>query len=162
MLKPQEVNDLFEQIADQKYDHPLVLPVVTLSRDPTVTIISTNKKPLTFDGKQMNRTKVPFSKDMTEDQKLDKIYNTDNLKVSSLNAIPIKLNYQLDIFTRRYDEGDEYLRNFIFQLINFPKMKIEVPYNKHKIEHVCTVRILPDVEDTSDVPQKLFKDQFTR
>ena len=162
ILKPQEVTDLFEQIADQKYDHPLVLPLVALSRDPTVSILSSNKKPMSFDGKMINKTTVKFDPKMTEDQKLEKIYNTPNLKASSLNAIPIKLSYQLDIFTRRYDEADEYLRNFIFQLINYPKMKIEVPYNKNKVEHVCTLRMLQDVEDTSDVPQKLFKDQFTR
>jgi len=162
ILKPQDVVDLFEQIADQKYDKPLQLPLVTLSREPTVSILSTNKKPLTFDGKRINHTTVEFEPGMTEEQKLDKIYDTPNLKAASLNAIPIQLNYQLDIFTRRYDEGDEYLRNFIFQLINYPKLKIEVPYNKNKVEHVCTIRILPNVEDTSQIPQKLFKDQFTR
>ena len=41
-------------------------------------------------------------------------------KSKSLQAIPIRLQYQIDIFTRYREEADEYLRNFVYNILNYP------------------------------------------
>lgn len=143
ILKPDQTTRLFQMRADQEKDGPIRLPIIALSRDSTVTISSTNKKPMSFDGKKIGKS-------------------IDEDKTVQLNAIPIQLSYQLDIYTKKYEEGDEYLRNFIFNIINYPVLKIEIPYNGVNIEHIANLRILEDVNDNSDIPEKLFPDQFTR
>lgn len=141
VLKPNEVSRLWQVRADQKNDEPLKLPLIAISRDPTLNVDVTTKRPLTCDG-------LVVAKDMQRSVKLD--------------AIPILINYQIDIYTRRYDEGDEYVRNFIFNFVNHPKMKILIPYNGSNIEHICYTRLNSSVTDNSDVSEKLFPDQFTR
>jgi hypothetical protein len=87
-----------------------------------------------------------------------------NIKSHSaqLNVIPIKLVYQLDIYTKTYEEGDEYLRNFLFKLINNPVIKIAIPYNGVEIEHIANIRVLDTVSDTSAISERIFSGQFTR
>ena len=79
-----------------------------------------------------------------------------------LNAIPMELSYQLDIYCKYFNEADEYLRNFLFNLINYPKISIEIPYNNTKIIHNSTIRVESPVTDTSDIPERLISGQFTR
>lgn len=141
ILKPDEVTRLFQTKADFKDDQPLSLPLIAISREPNVDILSTNKKPLSFQG-----------------LKLD----SNEKKVINLNAIPIKIGYQIDIYTRHYAEGDEYLRNFIFNLVNYPKLSVQIPYNNVDLEHNANIQIIPTVEDNSDIKERLFSDQFTR
>lgn len=141
VLKPNQVSRLWETRADEKNDEPLTLPLVAISRDPSVSLKVSTKRNLSCDGLKLDGTK---------------------LRTLQLNAIPIQISYNIDIYTQRYDEGDEYLRNFIFNIVNHPKMKISIPYNDVNIEHVCTLLLDNTVTDNSDVSEKLFADQFTR
>jgi hypothetical protein len=79
-----------------------------------------------------------------------------------LNAIPIKLQYQLDIYTKTAEAGDEYLRQFLFKLINNPAIKIIIPYNGINVEQIANIRVLNSVTDTSAISERLFPGQFTR
>ena len=45
---------------------------------------------------------------------LGKVFNADSKVSDHLNAVPITLKYQIDIYTRYQEEADEYVRNFIF------------------------------------------------
>ena len=138
---PDETRRLFQYQADINNDKPIQLPLIALRRGRDVDILSTNKKPLTFDGATLEA----------------------NSKQSGiLNGIPIAIKYQLDIYSRYYEEADEYIRNFIFNFINFPKLKIEIPYNDAKIEHVSNVRLEQTVVDNSDIAERLAPGQFTR
>ena len=141
VLKPNEVSRLWQVRADQKNDQPLTLPLIAISRQPSINIDITTKRSLTCDGVSIGKT------------------DTTALK---LDVIPIAISYQIDIYTQKYEEGDEYLRNFIFNFVNHPKMKVNLPYNGANIEHVCHVRLTSSVTDNSDVSEKLFPDQFTR
>jgi hypothetical protein len=66
------------------------------------------------------------------------------------------------IYTKTFIEGDEYLRNFIFNFVNHSRMAITIPYNNINFKHTANVRINSTVTDTSDIPQRLFPGQFTR
>lgn len=100
---PEETARLFQYRADIEDDNPIQLPLITLRRGRDVNILDTNKKPLVFDGLTLKATKE---------------------KSDQLNGIPIHLNYTIDIFTRYARECDEYVRNFIFNIIKFPKLQI--------------------------------------
>jgi hypothetical protein len=78
------------------------------------------------------------------------------------NVLPIKLNYQLDIYTKTAEECDEYLRNFLFKLINNPVIKVLIPYNNFNIEHIANIRVLNQISDTSSISERLFSGLFSR
>ena len=138
---PNETKRLFTMLADETNDANITLPIVALRRVPSTRILSTNKKPLTFDGYRKNN---------------------NGQKIDQLNAIPIHIEYQLDIYTRYYDEADDYMRNFVFNFINYPKLQIEIPYNSSNIVHTSNIRITDEITDNSDIPERLAPGQFTR
>ena len=141
VLKPDESKRLFELTANDGNDKPLVLPFIALSRSTDIELLSTTKSLKSFSGL--------------------KIGTNDTFSVQ-LNVIPIKPEYQLDIYTKTYEEGDEYLRNFLFKLINNPVIYIEIPYNDFNVKHIANIRVLSSVSDTSSISERLFSGQFTR
>lgn len=113
-------------------------------------IKNTSKQPLTYDG--FKRSGVLTKED---DGKISG-------KIEQLNAIPIELDYTIDIYTRFYEEAEEYVRNFVFNLINYPKMQIQIPYNSYNEIKNCNITLNSDVQDNSDIPERLAPGQFTR
>lgn len=136
-----ETQRVFEYKADTDEDKPISLPLITLRRLNPVTILNTQKRGLTYDGPRLASSKE-FS--------------------TQVNAIPIQIDYQIDIYTRYMDECDEYVRNFVFNIINYPKLSITIPYNGANIEHESNIRIKQEINDNSDIPERLIPGQFTR
>ena len=133
---------LFEVEADQKNDKPIQFPLIALRRSPGgFQITNLSKKPMSYDGVTL---------EATEEKSL------------TLNAIPIRLGYQLDIYTRNKIEAEEYARNFVFNIINYPKFNVIVPYMGKDFVHRATLHLSENVEDNSDIPQRLSMGQFTR
>lgn len=147
ILKPSETTRMLEIKADESRDR-ITLPQIQLSRSG-YTILNSRKKPMSFDG----ITVRAYDKD-------GNLVNPGS--AMKLNAIPIRLEYQLDIYTRGFDECDEYVRDFVFHLVNHPVYDITIPYNGMNLKHNFTMHLEDEVEDTSDIPQRLFPDQFTR
>lgn len=141
VLKPDEIQRLYQIEADETNDKPIKLPLVAISRDTTFDILQPTMVPMSFDGLMIE---------------------SDGLHTLELNAIPISLSYQLDIYTRRFDEGDALLREFIFKIINNPQIVIMLPYNNQKFKHVATLRLQSQVEDTSAISERIVPGQFTR
>lgn len=138
---PEETRRLFQYRADTSNDGPIQLPLITLRRGNDIQILSVNKKPLVFDGLTLNANKN---------------------QSDQLNGIPIHLSYQIDIFTRYFEEADEYTRNFIFNLIKFPKLEIVIPYNNSNIKHNANIKLEGTVTNNSDIQERLIAGQFTR
>jgi len=138
---PEDSTRFFQIRADQGNDKPLNLPLIAISRDSTIDLRYTQKKPMSFDGMMLDAT---FDKTL------------------QIDAIPITLNYQLDIYCRYAYEADEYMRNFVFNFINHPKIKVILPYNHIDYEHWSNIRLMSSIEDNSDIPQRLVGDQFVR
>ena len=141
ITSPDETKRLFSYIADVTDDSNIKLPLIALRRHHDIEIGNISKRPLTYDGKRVCIG--------TEANKL-------------LNAIPITLNYQIDIYTRYQEEADEYLRNFLFNLINYPKLTIEIPYNDLNFKYNSNIRLNTTVSDTSDIPERMVPGQFSR
>ena len=141
VLKPDESKRFFELTAEDNKDEKFKLPLLAVSRNNDIDIELTIKNPKSYDGL--------------------KIHQTEDTTVQ-FNVIPIRLQYQLDIYTKTLEENDEYVRNFLFKLINNPVIKIEIPYNDLHIEHIANIRVLSPVSDTSAISERLFSGQFTR
>ena len=143
VLKPDEVTRLFQIQADYNKDEPLTLPLIAISREPSITSSSGIwvKKPITFDGFMLEATEK---------------------STKQLNAIGIVIRYQIDIFTKEYAIGDEYFRNLLFNLINFPDLKVVIPYNNTDYESTAHIKVMSPANDNSDIPQRLFPGEFTR
>lgn len=139
VLGPSESKRLFELIADDNRDKPFKLPLIALSRSKDIELLSTVKGPKTYDGLKLLSTP------------------TETLQ---FNVIPIKLLYSLTIYTKKEEEVDEYVRNFLFKLINNPVLKVRIPYNNAEIEHIANIRVLSSISDTSDVNERIFPGQF--
>lgn len=141
IMGPEETNRFFQYKADMSNDKPLQLPLIAISRDRDISVELTGKRPLTHRGK---------------------VFNADDTQLDHLNAIPIKINYQIDIYTRYQEEADEYVRNFVFQLINYPKMELQIPYNHCTLSYISYVTLMSDISDNSDISERLIPGQFTR
>ena len=136
-----ESTRLFSSIIDQKNDKPIQLPLIALSRPGGYTLLRRYKHPRTHNGLRFIQTKD---------------------KGVQLNIIPIEIKYQLDIYARYLEEADEYARNIVFNIVNYPKLTIEIPYEGSKLVHDANIRLQSEVEDNSDIPERLVSGQFVR
>ena len=141
IVSPSDSRRLFETISDKTNDGPIKLPLISLKRPGGFTILNTGKRPLSFDGAT-----------------LDANYE----RASQLNGIPISIPYQLDVYARYQNEADEYIRNLVFNIINYPKLDIVIPYNNENYVHHSNIRLAGEVEDNSDIPERLISGQFVR
>lgn len=137
---PNEERRLIEVLADESKDNPIQLPLLSISRVGGYDILNSNKKRSTYDGM---------------------MYDSTLEKSVTLNAIPINISYQIDIMTRYLKEADAFMRNLIFNVINFPMLKVIIPYNGRNIEHNASIRIITDVMDNSSA-NRLNIGQFSR
>lgn len=141
VLKPNEVKRLFTLNAEDSGDKPLTLPCIALSRNNDLEIEANIKTPKSYAGLKLKQTEA---------------------ETLLLNAIPVRPQYQIDIYTKTAEEGDEYLRQYLFKLINNPVIKIVVPYNGVEVEQIANIRVMNTVSDTSEISERLFTGQFNR
>lgn len=140
VLSPDESTRLIQLHAEDSEDEPLQLPLIAISRNKDLEIESTIKQNKSFDGLIVDRPD----------------YRTS----IHLNVIPVKTTYQLDIYTKKRIEADEYVRQYLFKLINNPQIIIEIPYNNCIVKHTANLRVLNTVSDTSDISTHIFPGQF--
>lgn len=136
-----EIQQLIKTIADETNDTPIALPIISLTRSGGYDILNMNNKPMVYDGKMIAA-------------------NYD--KSISLNAIPISITYQIDVWTKYFKEADEYMRNLIFNIITYSKLNIEFDYNKQHIMHQSSLHLATGVLDTSSEAFRLTPGTFTR
>ena len=141
ILRPEESTRFFEMQLDEIKDTTLSLPLISISRDKDIEILNTQKQSKTFSGFYVDPKDVTFHQ---------------------LNVIPIMIGYQIDIYTQRLAEADEYVRNFVFNLINYPQLEIVLPYDNLSIHHVANIHLSSSISDNSDIKEHLFADQFVR
>jgi len=149
VYRPEEVSWMLQQKSDENNDKPIALPFLALSRETEINIENPNKNPLSYDGLAIR----------LYDDKGKEVHLKSAFK---LNAIPIRLSYQLDIYTKGLEEACEYVRELVFRLINNPKIQITIPYNGVNLQHKSSIQVYSQIEDNSDIPQRLYPGQFTR
>lgn len=141
VLSPEETNRLIQLNAEDTEDKPLKLPLIAISRNKDIEIESAIKQNKSFDGLIIGA-------------------DEDTATTLHLNVIPIKTTYQLDIYTKKRIEVEEYVRQYLFKLINNPQVIIDIPYNNYVVRHNANFRVLGTVSDTSDISTHVFPGQF--
>lgn len=162
VLHPDETRRLIELAAQDNNDQPLKLPLIALSRSNDLELLSTVKTLKSYDGIKLlpKDTQIDLShlKGEAYTKALEKIPHG----TYSFNVIPIKPIYQLDIYAKTAIECEEYLRNFLFKLINNPLLVVSIPYQGLELQHTANIRVLSNIADTSAISERLFSGQFTR
>lgn len=140
---PSETRRLYEIIADSSTDSEIKLPLIAISRNMGYEIIDsgTTRRPLSYDG-------------------VTRSYDPENNSVKIMNAIPIALTYQIDVYARYTEEADILMRNLIFNIVNFPAMSVEVPDANQS--HVARISIAsPNVTDNSNMAERFIEGNLT-
>lgn len=140
ILYPDQTSRFFNQTADEQKDK-ISLPLIAISRDRDIDI------------------QLPVSRYA---EKTGKIFSADRYKAGSLRHIPMTINYQIDIYTRYRQEADEYVRNFVYNIIDYPTLKITIPYYDTGLESTSFMELDSRIQDNSDIPERLVPGQFTR
>lgn len=146
VLSPDESSRLLQLMADDSKDKPFKLPVIALSRNKDIELVSAIKQNKSFDGFIIHKDEPTAT-------------------TIHMNVIPIKTTYQLDIYTKKRIEADEYVRQYLFKLINNPQIIVDIPYPYKEnciLRHTANLRILNTISDTSDIPTHIFAGQFYR
>ena len=76
--------------------------------------------------------------------------------ISVMRAIPIQMEYQLDVYTVDRLTNDEIYRELIFYFIKNPTLEVEIPYTVDN-KHVFNLDINPDITDNSDTVEHVNK-----
>lgn len=162
VLHPDETKKLFELTADDSKDKAFQLPLIALSRKDELELLSTVKSPRSYDGLKLIPADVKSDLSDLKGQVYKKALEKIPEGTYRYNVIPIRPEYQVDIYAKTAIDCEEYLRNFLFKLINNPMLKIEIPYNDQKLEHVAYIRVLSNIANTSNISERVFSGQFTR
>lgn len=140
VYSPGDSKHVKEVILDEGEDKNIVLPFIVINRDDGYTLNNYNKIPMTFSGKKLH---------------------ADDTKVITLNAIPITINYNIDVYTRYLDEVDAYVRELVFNIINYPKLEVIIPYMGINMKHYSNIRLSSyNVSDIS-ASERLASDDIT-
>ena len=140
VISPSDTQRLFKTIADENNDRPIQLPLVSLTRPGGFTIIEPVKQPLSYNGEVIVKENM----------------------LGVFNAVAVSIPYQLDVYTRYMEEADELVRNLVFNIINYPMLQVTIPYYELGITHNSTIRLSGEVQNNSDIPERLVPGQFTR
>ena len=168
----EDATRLVQVMADNINDQPIKLPIIAIKRTAGFTIKNPNKRPASFDGLHQiaSEDKVLYDKynsqflnhEISQDEYLKKCSELKrDAAIISLNVVPISIPYQIDVYTRTQKENDLYMRNLIFNLINYPTLQVHFNYNGIDIVHNGNI-ILQDNVSTDSPNIKLFPDQICR
>lgn len=112
VIAPEDAVVLAAQIQDDK----IQFPVVAVRRDDNYEL----------DDSTRNYTKLHTGISTTFDNKENNFYNE--------RSIPIKLSYELSVFTTNMEDMDEIVRELLFKYLSMYFLTIQVPYeSKRKI-----------------------------
>lgn len=81
--------------------------------------------------------------------------NPDNT-ISVMRAIPIRLEYQVDVYTVDRFTNDEIYRELIFYFLKHPTLEVDIPYTVDG-KHVFNFDVNPDIQDNSDTVEHINK-----
>lgn len=150
---PNETSRVFETIADKTGDKPIKLPLIYIERDRGFNIINdgTTRRPLSYDGKDIN---------------------VGSRQSEILNAIPISISYQVNVYTRFAKEADVLIRNLIFNVINYPALEVVVPkvgiYNKEteeydEFKHTARIELgNTEIQDNSNEKERFIEGNYIK
>ena len=149
---PNETSRMFEVIADKSNDDSIKLPIIQIERDRGFEIINSGqtRRPLSYDGYTVSADE-----------------NYGNI----LNAIPISIAYQVNVYCRYAKEADILIRNLIFNVINYPAMEITVPKvvlnnedgTSKDMVHTARIELASNtIQDNSNERERFIEGNYTK
>lgn len=102
-----------------------------------------------------SKGKTPLSRDGWK-------YKGSEKNIEQLRAIPIRIDYQIDFISRKRKQNDNLVREFVYKILNNPKLVVSIPYNDSSKTHNFSINIDSVVEDNSDIAQHLDKGERFR
>lgn len=81
--------------------------------------------------------------------------NSDNT-LSIMKIIPIRLDYQLDVYTIDKKSNDEIYRELLFYFLNNPTLEVDIPYTLDT-SHVFNLFFNDNIDDNSDTVEHVNK-----
>lgn len=112
----------------------------------------------------LQRTGWSLSADRPHSMKfngLGAMYDYDNDTERYLQAIPIRINYLMDVWSKTRKENDLILRELIFYFSLNPTIQVTIPYDLDQ-EHNFNVFFDSEVEDNSDIVDQLNHGEYFR
>lgn len=123
-------SEYFDLISSLKQDD-IKLPLISLSR-PSWNLLGTKPQAMIFEG-------VTIQDDRENDL------------VRNLQAIPIVINYQLDVWTNNRLENDLITREVIWNYTLNPTLTVNIPYKDIDYKHTFNLFLNNEIEDNSDI-----------
>lgn len=115
--------------------------------DTTFPLISLNRGNWSIRGSDVN-----FAQSRTG--VLNRV--NDNNTLSVMRVLPIRLEYQLDVYTVDRKSNDEIHRELLFYFLNNPTLEVEIPYTLNT-SHVFNLMFNDDITDNSDTVEHVNK-----
>lgn len=139
-----DVDDVFNIIGDLSEDR-IDMPLVSLQRVGW-SIRDFKPQYMTFSG-------TIVEQETDEDDTV--------ISEKRIQAIPIQVNYQLDVWTRDRITNDAIMRELIFYYTIRPTLLVKIPYGLN-LTHNFNIFFDPTVEDNSDIVEHKNRGQFFR
>lgn len=77
-------------------------------------------------------------------------YDEDTERFKSVQTIPIRINYLIDVWTKNRETNDNIMRELIWYYTTHPTLSIKIPYGLD-IDHNFNIFLDSDIEDNSDI-----------
>lgn len=88
--------------------------------------------------------------------------NELTLENNKIQAIPIQINYLLDVWTKHREENDNIVRELIFYYMTHPTLTVKIPYKTGGFEHNFNIFFDSNIEDNSDISGQLEHGEYFR
>ena len=109
------------------------LPLISLSR-PSWSLLDRKPQTMIFEGFNIEKNR---EKDL----------------IKNIQAIPISISYQLDVWTNNRKENDMIMRELIWYYTLNPTLDIIIPYKGVNYSHEFNIFFDNDVSDNSDITE---------
>lgn len=141
--------DAFDLIGTLKED-TIVFPFISLQRPGWQLIDDTKTSHLTFEGKVDDISIIDTDDDV------------EDANITRLQALPIRINYQIDVWTESRKENDAIMRELIWYYTLYPTLNVDVEYENIKRKHHFNIFFDNDIEDNSDLTQHSKRGRYFR
>lgn len=152
IVPPEDAFDLIGTLQKDK----ILFPMITLSRPGW--LLSDNKpEHMIFEGLP---DKITESKEEVPDHRTKGF--DSSFDVIRLQALPIRINYQIDVWTESRLENDNIMRELIWYYTLHPTLNVKIVYEDVERFHHFNVFFDADVEDNSDIESHKDRGRYFR
>lgn len=142
-----DTEETFDLLAKVDRDD-IKFPIISLTRTGW-SLTDNRPHSLKFEGSVVDIREA--TDDPDEDYKI----------VRRIQAIPIIINYNIDVWTESRRQNDDIMRELIFYYSTSPTLSVKVPYGA-KICHHFNLFFNSEVEDNSDIPAHKNRGRYFR